>query len=72
LLNNLTLPTDEELIKLSNGDLIKCITLTLDRLNKASTHGENTSAKAQIYQAYEDERLKRQKLVQQRLTQYFL
>lgn len=70
MVNNLMMPTYEELAELSNGDLMKCVTLSAKRLNTASAHGENTISKTQIHQAYEGERLKRLKLVQKRLADY--
>ena len=65
--NVLKMPTYEELVEMTNGDLIKCLTLALNQLNEAAKEGKSTFEKMSIYDAYEAERLKRLDVVSNRL-----
>ena len=53
------MPTYIELIELSNGDLTTCIRIASEAVDKAQRKHELTTEKDLIYQAYDNERLKR-------------
>ncbi len=65
--NILKVPTYEELVEMTNGDLMKRLALALVQLNEAAKEGKNTIEKIKIYKIYETERLKRLELVSKRL-----
>ncbi len=69
--NILIMPTYDELIELSNGDLMKCHASSLKQLNESAKEGKNTTEKVRIYGAYETERVKRLDVVSKRLKNYF-
>ena len=52
-------PSYNELVELSNGDLIKRIRIAMEALTKAQHDHQATTEKDLIYHAYDDERLKR-------------
>lgn len=56
------MPTYDELVELSNGDLSKCIQVANDAIDKTRREHQPTFEKELIRQAYADERLKRLKL----------
>ena len=56
------LPTYEEVVGLSNGQLVKCMQKLNDQINQARTHYKSTDQLARFYRVYEDEWLKRIKL----------
>ena len=56
------MPTYDELIELSNGELTKCIRIAKDGVDKMRQGHQSTTEKQLIYQAYDNERLKRLKL----------
>ena len=60
------MPTYEELVELSNGDLSKCIQIADDVVAKMQLLHQPTFEKELICQAYINERLKRLKLVQRK------
>ena len=47
------MPTYEQLVDMTNGEIIKRIQLALDQLIELAKQGENTTEGTQIYQAYE-------------------
>ena len=53
------MPSNYELVSLSDGELVKRIGLALRQLDKAEEQSENTTEKTQIYQAYKNELAKR-------------
>ena len=53
------LPTYEEVVGLSNGQLVKCMQKLNDQINQARTSCKSTDQLARSYRAYEDEWLKR-------------
>jgi hypothetical protein len=57
--NTLNMPSNSELVSLSDGELVKRIGLALHQLDKAEERGENTTEKTKIYQAYKNELAKR-------------
>ena len=57
--NTRTLPNYDEIIKLSNTALTKHTKAALDAFMQAVTQGGNVAEKAQLYNAYQDERLNR-------------
>jgi len=60
--NPIKRPTYNELVELSNGDLIKRIEIAGDALTKARQEHLPTTEKDLIYRVYDNERLKRLKL----------
>jgi|KBSSwiStaDraftv2_1062776.scaffolds.fasta_scaffold3838892_1 hypothetical protein len=56
------MPTYDELIELSNGELTKCIRIAKDGVDKMRHDHQSTTEKQLIYRAYDNERLKRLKL----------
>ncbi|MCA0458653.1 MAG: hypothetical protein LCI00_32150 [Chloroflexi bacterium] len=52
-------PNYQEIVRLPNVELVQRAKLALDEYIKAIRIGKNVTEKAKIYQAYEDERLKR-------------
>ena len=54
-----TLPIYGEIIKLSNSELVKRAMAALDTFMEAIKLGGNVAEKAQLYNAYQDERLNR-------------
>ena len=54
-----TLPNYDEIIKLSNNALATRTKAALDAFMQAVTQGGNVVEKAQLYNAYQDERLNR-------------
>ena len=60
--NPLKRPNYNELVELSNGDLTKRIRTARDVVNKALREHQPTTEKENIWQDFEDERLKRLKL----------
>ena len=67
ILNPLKMPTYEQLVDMTNGELIKRIQLALDQLVELANQGESTIASTKVYQAYEGERLKRLKVAHKKL-----
>ena len=61
------MPTYEELVELSNGDLSKCIQIANDMVASMQLLHQPTFEKELICRAYTDERLKRINLVQRKL-----
>lgn len=59
MLNTLKMPTYNELVGLSDVELVKCIGLALGQFYKAEGQGENTTEKSKIYQVYKNELAKR-------------
>ncbi|MBA3868253.1 MAG: hypothetical protein H0X30_03795 [Anaerolineae bacterium] len=53
------MPNYEEVVGLSNGQLVKCMQTLNDQINQARTRGKSTDQLARSYRAYEDEWLKR-------------
>ena len=66
--NILKMPTYEELVEMTNGDLMKCLASALKQLNETAKEGKSTIEKIHIYGAYETERLKRLKVVSKQLV----
>ena len=60
--NPIKRPSYNELVELSNGDLIKRIEIAGDALTKARQEHQATTEKDLIYHVYDNERLKRLKL----------
>lgn len=56
------IPTYNELVELSNGDLTACVKKALENLQAAKARGEDTTDKEKIYWAFQEERLKRMNL----------
>ncbi|MBA3867995.1 MAG: hypothetical protein ABI970_03120 [Chloroflexota bacterium] len=56
------MPTYEELVELSNGDLSRCIQGANDAVDKTRQQQQPTLEKELISEAYANERLKRLKL----------
>ena len=54
-----TSPNYDEIVKLSNTALATRTKAALDAFMRAVTQGGNVAEKAQLYNAYQDERLKR-------------
>lgn len=52
-------PNYDEIVKLSNTALTTRTKAALDAFMQAVTHGGNVADKAQLYNAYQDERLNR-------------
>jgi hypothetical protein len=52
-------PDYSEIATLSNSELAKRTNMASDAFVQAVRHGGNVAEKAQIYNAYQDERLKR-------------
>lgn len=59
MMNINRIPTYNELIELSNGDLTVCVKKALENLQAAKARGEDTTIKEKIYWAFQEERLKR-------------
>ena len=57
--NPIKKPRYDELVELSNGDLTKCIQIAKDVVDKTRHDHQPTTEKELIYQAYDNERLKR-------------
>ena len=54
-----TLPNYSEIIKMSNSELARRTKAALDTFMQTIKQGGNVAEKAQLYNAYQDERLKR-------------
>ena len=52
-------PTYEEVIELSNSELMKRMKHITGQINEAISNGQNTTDLAHVYKAYEEEWLKR-------------
>lgn len=52
-------PNYQEIVRLPNFELSQRVKSALDEYIEAIRQGKNVAEKAEIYQAYEDERLKR-------------
>ena len=59
MLNTLNMPTYNELVGLSDAELVKRIGLALSQFYRAEGQGENTTEKSKIYQIYKNELAKR-------------
>jgi hypothetical protein len=59
MLNTLKIPSYNELVGLSDAELIKCVGFALSQLNNAQQQGESTTNKARMYRVYENELAKR-------------
>ena len=59
MLNILNMPTYNELVELSEAELIKRIGLALGEVDKAEEHHEKMLEKAKVYLAYKNELAKR-------------
>jgi hypothetical protein len=59
MFNTQVLPNYREITKLSNSELAKNTKMALEEFILAIKQGENVTEKAQIYDAHQDERLKR-------------
>lgn len=64
--NSQSSPNYQEIVRLPNFELGQRIKLALDDYIAAIRLGKNVQEKAQIYQAYEDERLKRLSEIRQK------
>ncbi len=53
------MPTYNELVEISNGDLMNKIKITRSDLLSAVEHSKNANEKQRIYDAFEGERVKR-------------
>lgn len=56
------MPTYNELVELSNGDLTTCTRQALENLQAAKNSGHDTTDREKIYWAFQEERLKRMDL----------
>jgi hypothetical protein len=52
-------PNYHEITQLSDSELAKCTQAALDAFMQVLEQGENAAEKAQLYNAYQDEQLKR-------------
>ena len=52
-------PNYREIVKLSNNELAKRTKQALDEYIQAIKHADNVAEKARLYEAHQDERLKR-------------
>ena len=59
MLNTLKMPTYNELIGLSDGELIKRVFSALHQVDKAEDEGQSTTEKTRVYYAYKNELAKR-------------
>ena len=59
MFNTQVSPHDHEITKLSNSELARNTKTALEDFIQAIKQGENVAEKAQIYDAHQDERLKR-------------
>lgn len=59
MINALRVLTYKELAALSDVELVKCVKLASEQLDKAVKRGEDTLQSAQIYRVYENELAKR-------------
>ena len=59
MLNTITMPSYNELVALSDAELVKRIGLALSQFYKAEDQGENTTEKSKIYLVYKNELAKR-------------
>jgi len=61
------MPTYEQLVDMTNGELIKRIQLVFDHLVEAGQQGESTTEGTKVFQAYNGERLKWLKVAHHKL-----
>ena len=61
--NQFNIPTYEEVVALSNGELTKRIREIENAINAANAHGESTSQGMRVHKVYEEERVKRMALL---------
>ena len=57
--NQFNMPTYEELVALSNGELTKRIREIENAINAASARGENIAQGMRVHKMYEEEQVKR-------------
>ena len=57
--STLNMPTYEEVVELSNGELMKRMKHITSQINEAISNGQNTTNLAHIYKVYEEEWFKR-------------
>lgn len=53
------MPTYDEVVGLSNGQVVKCMQQLNDQINQARISDKSTNQLARLYKVYEDEWLKR-------------
>ena len=66
--DKLKLPTFEEVVGLSNDQLMKCMQKLNDQINQVRASGQITNQFARLYRVYEDEWLKRRGLAAHKVT----
>ena len=59
MININQVPTYNDLVELSNGELTDCVQKALENLTAAKQNGEDPAACEKIYWAFQEERLKR-------------
>jgi len=64
--NQFNIPTYEEIVALSNGELTKRIREIENAINAASARGENIAQGMRVHKMYEEERVKRMSLLGRR------